>query len=240
MSLPNPQSSIPNLHPVPNHVGLILDGNRRWARAQGLPTLEGHRQGYENLKTIAEAAFNAGVQYVSAYIFSTENWNRSKEEVGYLMKLVINIASKDLNQLIDKNIKVVFLGTRDKLSKSVEKAINDAMERSKNNTGGTIALCFNYGGQLEITDAVKRIVSEGIVIEDITPDCIANHLYVPDVPPVDFMIRTSGEQRLSNFMLWRMSYAELYFVEKHWPAFTVDDLHIALEEYASRQRRFGT
>lgn len=239
MSLSNPQSSISSPHPVPNHLGLILDGNRRWARAEGLPTLEGHRQGYENLKTIAEAAFEAGVKYVSAYIFSTENWNRSKEEVGYLMKLVINIASKDLNQLIDKNIKVVFLGTREKLSKSVEKAIDDAMERSKNNTGGTIALCFNYGGQLEIVDAVKKIVAEGIELEEINPECIAEHLYSPDVPPVDFMIRTSGEQRLSNFMLWRMSYAELYFVEKHWPAFTVKDLHTALEEFASRQRRFG-
>lgn len=204
-----------------------------------MPTLEGHRQGYENLKTIAEEAFNAGVQYVSAYIFSTENWNRSKEEVGYLMKLVINIASKDLNQLIDKNIRVVFLGTREKLSKPVEKAINDAMERSRNNTGGTIALCFNYGGQLEITDAVKKIIASGVREEEVTPDLIASHLYHPDVPSVDFMIRTSGEQRLSNFMLWRMSYAELYFVEKHWPAFTVDDLRTALEEYASRQRRFG-
>lgn len=237
MSLSSPQSPVPN--PVPTHLGLILDGNRRWATAQGLPTLEGHRQGYENLKTIAEAAFDAGVQYVSAYIFSTENWNRSKDEVGYLMRLVINIATKDLDGLIKKNIKVVFLGTRDKLSKTVEKAIDSAIERSKNNTAGTIALCFNYGGQLEIADAVKKIINEGVPVEDINPECIASHLYNPEVPPVDFMIRTSGEQRLSNFMLWRMSYAELYFVDKHWPAFTVDDLKTALEEYASRQRRFG-
>jgi len=224
---------------VPKHLGLILDGNRRWARAQGLPTLEGHRQGYENLKTIAEAAFDAGVEFVSAYIFSTENWNRSQEEVGYLMRLVINIASKDLDELIKKNIKVVFLGTRDKLSKPVIKAIDGAIERSKDNTGGTIALCFNYGGQLEIVDAVKRIVADDTDAQDINQDLIANYLYEADVPPVDFMIRTSGEQRISNFMLWRMAYAELYFVEKHWPAFTVEDLRLAFEEYARRQRRFG-
>ena len=239
MSLQDPSSKLQDLGAAPRHLGLILDGNRRWARAQGLPTLEGHRQGYENLKTIAEAAFDVGVEFVSAYIFSTENWNRSKEEVGYLMKLVINIATKDLNQLIEKNIKVVFLGTRDKLSRPVEKAIDDAMERSKNNTGGTIALCFNYGGQLEIIDAVKALVAKGTKAEEITKEMIEANLYHPEVPPVDFMIRTSGEQRISNFMLWRMSYAELYFVEKHWPAFTVDDLQIAFLEYASRQRRFG-
>ncbi len=239
MSLQAPSSKLQDHSTIPRHLGLILDGNRRWAQAQGLPTLEGHRQGYENLKTIAEAAFDAGVKFVSAYIFSTENWDRSKEEVGYLMRLVINIASKDLDELIKKNVKVVFLGTRDKLSKAVIKAIDGATERSKNNTGGTVALCFNYGGQLEIIDAVKRIMSQGTDPADITNELIANNLYEPEVPPVDFMIRTSGEQRISNFMLWRMAYAELYFVQKHWPAFTVDDLQKALAEYANRQRRFG-
>ena len=224
---------------IPNHLGLILDGNRRWARAQGLPTLEGHRRGYDNLRTIAEAAFNAGVKYVSAYIFSTENWNRSQEEVGYLMKLVLNIASKELDDLINKNIKIVFLGTEDRLSKAVRNAVRDAEERSKNNDGGTLALCFNYGGRLEIVDAVKKMAAEGVDWSNIDESTITQHLYHADVPDVDFMIRTSGEQRLSNFMLWRISYSELLFVDKHWPAFTVEDLQAALDEYDSRQRRFG-
>ena len=225
---------------TPRHLGLILDGNRRWAEKNGLPKLEGHKRGYENLKVIAEAALDGGVEYLSAYIFSTENWNRSKEEVGYLMKLVVEVFTKDINSLIDKNIKIVFLGSRTGLSKSVEKAINGAEERSKDITGGTLALCFNYGGQLEITDAVKEIVALKVPENDIDEKLIEQHLYQPSVPPVDFMIRTSGEKRLSNFMLWRMAYTELYFTDKHWPAFDVDDLKEALFEYASRRRRFGS
>ncbi len=224
---------------IPRHLGLILDGNRRWARAQGLPTLEGHKKGYENLKTIAKAAFDAGVSCVSAYIFSTENWNRSEEEVGYLMKLVVSIANKDLDGLIEDNVKIVFLGSRDRLSKTVLKAVERAEERSKDNTGGTLALCFNYGGHDEIVHAVRAIVTEGISANDVNKEVLAAHMFHPEVPPVDFMIRTSGEQRLSNFMLWRMDYAELYFIKKHWPAFTVEDLDEALAEYAQRQRRYG-
>ena len=216
-----------------------MDGNRRWAASQGLPKLEGHRKGYENLKTIATAAYDAGVEYLSAYIFSTENWKRSEEEVGYLMKLVVDVFSKDIDTLIEKDVRVVFLGSRGKISKTVRKAIEGAEERSKDKTGGTLALCFNYGGHLEIVDAVKQIVAEGVSEDEIDEETIEKHLYYPDVPPVDLMIRTSGEQRISNFMLWRMSYAELYFTDKHWPAFSVDDLNAAFEEYASRQRRFG-
>ncbi len=224
---------------IPKHLGLIIDGNRRWAKARGLPTLEGHRRGYDNLKVIGEAAFDAGVEYVSVYIFSTENWSRSKEEVGYLMKLALNIASKDLDSLIEKNIKVVFLGSRQKLDKAIENAIDKVEEKSKNNTGGTLALCFNYGGQNELVHAVKNIISSGVGAPDVTKELIEQNLYKPEVPPIDFLIRTSGEQRLSNFMLWRVAYSELYFVDKHWPGFTVDDLSEALDVYANRRRRFG-
>ncbi len=224
---------------VPHHLGLILDGNRRWASAHGLQTLEGHKKGYENLKVIAAEAFESGVKYVSAYVFSTENWNRSKEEVGYLMNLIVNLANKDLDSLIEKNVRIVFLGTREKLPKSVVKALERAEQRSKDNTGGTLALCFNYGGQLEIVDAVQKIIADGIEAASVDQTIIENYLYQPDIPPVDFMIRTSGEQRTSNFMLWRMAYTELYFVDMHWPAFTIKDLSIAFKEYASRQRRFG-
>lgn len=224
---------------IPRHLGLILDGNRRWATAQGIPKLEGHRKGYENLKDIAQAAHEAGVEYLSAYIFSTENWKRSEEEVGYLMKLVVDVFSKDINTLIEKNIRVIFLGSREGVSKTVLKAINGAEERSKDKTGGTLALCFNYGGHLEIVDAVKKIIASGMDEQDVDVDAVTQNIYYPEIPPVDFMIRTSGEQRLSNFMMWRMAYSELYFTDKHWPAFTIKDLHEALEEYARRQRRYG-
>lgn len=224
---------------IPRHLGLILDGNRRWAKSKGLPTLEGHRQGYENLKDISRQAFNIGVQYVSAYIFSTENWNRTKEEVDYLMKLAMKIATKDARELIKENIKIIVLGIEDKVSPQLIKAWREAEEDSKNNTGGTLALCFNYGGLREITDAVKKIVQSGKPADEINEQTISDNLYHPELPPVDFMIRTSGEMRTSNFMLWRLAYSELYFTPVHWPAFDKTELLKALEEYASRNRRFG-
>ena len=237
----NPQSSAPDLRSdvVPQHIGLILDGNRRWAKSQGLPTLEGHRRGYENLKTIARESFNLGVKYVSAYIFSTENWSRTKEEVDYLMNLAMKMATKDAKELIKENIKIIVLGIEDRVDPKLIKAWRDAEEDSKNNTGGTLALCFNYGGQIEITDAVKRIVQSGIETKDVTPELIESNLYHPELPPIDLMVRTSGEQRISNFMLWRMAYAEMYFADVHWPAFNVKELSKALNEYSSRNRRFG-
>ncbi len=224
---------------LPRHLGLILDGNRRWASEQGLPALEGHRKGYDNLKTIARHAFDRGVEYVSAYIFSTENWNRAKEEVDYLMNLAMKIAIKDAKELIKENIKIVVLGVEDKVSPKLVKAWRDAEEDSKDNTGGTLALCFNYGGTRELTDAVKQIISEGTDAESITESVIAKHLYHPEVPDVDLVIRTSGEQRISNFMLWRIRYAELYFEKNHWPAMTTDNLDTALDDFALRNRRFG-
>lgn len=228
-----------NLTSIPNHIGIILDGNRRWARDQGLPTLEGHRKGYENLKTIAKVAFEKGVKYISAYVFSTENWSRSKDEVDYLMNLAMKLAVKDSKELIKENIRIVVLGIEDRVPPKLVKAWRDAEEDSKNNTGGTLALCFNYGGTREIIDATRAIVAEGIAPELITDEVVAQHLYHPEVPDIDFMIRTSGEMRISNFMLWRVKYAELYFVDKHWPAFSEEDFDKALEEYARRNRRFG-
>ncbi len=225
---------------VPVHLGLILDGNRRWAKAQGLPQLEGHRKGYENLKTIGKAGIKRGIKYVSAYVFSTENWNRSQEEVDYLMKLLLWVAKNEVVELHKENIRVRFAGSKDRLSTTLKKAITEAETKTKDNTAGSLVVCLNYGGQQEITDATKSIVNQGVSVEEITPQVIANHLYAPDVPPIDLIIRTSGEQRLSNFMLWRAAYSELIFVNKHWPAFNETDLDAALAEYASRQRRFGT
>lgn len=224
---------------TPKHIGFILDGNRRWARNNNLPTLEGHRRGYSILKDIATAAFDRGVSYVSAYVFSTENWNRSKEEVDYLMSLALNVAKKDAKKLAKDNVKIAVLGIDEKVSPKIIKAWREVEESSKNNTGGTLALCFNYGGKREISDAVQSAIKDGVSPGDITEQVIDSYLYHPDIPPVDMVIRTSGEQRLSNFMLWRVAYAELYFAKPHWPDFTVEELDKALEEFSRRNRRFG-
>ncbi len=224
---------------VPNHVGFILDGNRRWAVEQGIPSLEGHKVGYETLETIALSCFDKGIDYVSAYIFSVENWNRSKEEVGYLMDLVLRIATKDLDRMIKKGVKVNFIGSKDRLSNKIIKAIDKAEYKSRDNTKGVLVLCFNYGGNQEIVDATKKIIRSGISVDEITIEKFEENLYSPEIPSIDLVIRTSGEMRLSNFMLWRSSYSELYFCDVLWPAFTKDDLETALSEYNNRQRRFG-
>lgn len=224
---------------IPSHLGLILDGNRRWAEAHNLPSLEGHRKGYENLKTIVEAAMKRGITYISVYVFSTENWERSQEELDYLMKLLVWVSRHEINELHQEGICIRFVGSRERLSKKVLDAIESAEQKTKNNDKATIAFCFNYGGQQEITDAVKAIIKDGIPADKVTSDTIAQHLYAPDVPPIDLIIRTSGEQRLSNFMLWRAAYSELCFVDKLWPDFSEVDLDKALNDYAKRERRFG-
>lgn len=222
---------------IPTHLGLILDGNRRWAKSQGLPTLEGHRKGYENLKDIGKAAIERGVSYVSAYIFSTENWNRTPVEVKYLMGMAYDMVTRDVKEFNDENIRVVWLGSPEHVSKKLLNAIAAAEEKTAHNTKGTLAICFNYGGQQEIVDAAQKLINSGA--DSITPESFAQALYAPEVPPVDLLIRTSGEQRLSGFMLWRAAYAELYFAKKHWPEFSREDLDVALGDYANRQRRFG-
>jgi len=229
--------SIPN---VPNHLGLIMDGNRRWAKEKGLRPFEGHRRGYLRLKKIAEAAFDRNVKYVSAFVFSTENWNRSKEEVAYLMDLLYWVTTVELNKLDKRNIKIVFVGTQKGLSQKILDAIKIGEEKTAHNTGGTLVLCLNYGGQQELSDAFASIIRQGIAADQVTPELINKNLYDPSLPPLDLIIRTSGEQRLSGFMLWSAAYAELKFVLKYWPAFTVADLEDALQDYSRRHRRFGS
>jgi undecaprenyl diphosphate synthase len=225
---------------VPTHLGLILDGNRRWAREHGLPTMEGHKKGYENLKNVAQYAFKQGVKYVSAYVFSTENWKRSAEEVDYLMKLLIWVSRHEIKELDKENIRVQFLGEEERLSQDVISAMESAEERTKDNTGGTLLICLNYGGHQEIATAMNKILIKNPGIQEVSQEMIEKHLYKPDVPAVDMIIRTSGEQRISNFMLWRAAYSELYFTDVHWPAFSEQDLQLALDNFAARQRRFGS
>lgn len=224
---------------TPTHIGYIVDGNRRWAKEHGLPTYEGHLAGYNAIHEVAEATFDAGVSYMSAYIFSTENWQRSEEEVGKLMGLVLKLLTSDLPKFQENNIRLRVLGSKDNVSDRIVAAIEAAEQETQHNTRGTLAICFNYGGQLEIVDAVKKIVQSGVVADEVSRELIAKHLYAPEVPPCDLIVRTSGEQRLSNYMLWRAAYSELLFLDKNWPDMTKDDIAAILEEYKTRARRFG-
>lgn len=224
---------------IPGHLGLILDGNRRWAHENGLTSFEGHRTGYQNLKTIAKAAFDRGVGVVSAYIFSTDNWNRSKEEVAYLMDLAMWIFKNELKEFEKENIKIVFLGKMEGLSKKLQTAILRAEDRTRLNTRGTLALCFNYSGRMELVDTLRNILASGTGASDVSAKTIEENLYSPEVPPVDLVIRTSGERRISDFMLWRIAYAELIFCSENWPEYTEACLERDMIEYSNRQRRFG-
>lgn len=224
---------------IPQHLGIILDGNRRWARENGLSIYEGHKRGYKNMEIISEAALDRGVKYVSAYVFSTENWTRSKDEVRQLMKLFLWIFKHELGNLMRHGVRLRVLGSKVRLGKALLKAIHQAEEKTKDNTRGTLLLCLDYGGQQEIVDAMKGLVAEGVAPEDISPELISKHLYASDVPPVDLIIRTSGEQRLSNFMLWNAAYSELMFTPTKWPDFSVEELDEMLAAYAQRHRRFG-
>jgi undecaprenyl diphosphate synthase len=224
---------------IPRHVGYIIDGNRRWAKSHGIPTYEGHLAGYNALKEIAIETHDRGVEFVSAYVFSTENWKRSADEVKKLMNLVLKLISSDLPEFQTRNIRLRIAGTREGVSPKILKAIDKAEAETAHNTGGTFLLCFNYGGQLEIVDAVKAIINESVAAHEVDEKMIAEHLYTPEVPPLDVVVRTSGEQRLSNFMLWRTAYSEFVFLEKNWPDMTKDDVTFIMNEYTHRQRRFG-
>lgn len=224
---------------IPTHIGFIVDGNRRWAREHGLPKYEGHLAGYNAIQDIARATFDAGVKYMSAYVFSTENWKRSEDEVGKLMGLVLRLVKTDLHLFQENDIRLRIIGSRENVSEKILAAIDEAEDATKENTAGTLILCFNYGGQLELADSVKAIVASGAKPEEITPELIEQHLYAPDIPPCDLIVRTSGEQRLSNFMLWRSAYSEFMFLEKNWPDMTKQDVTDILLEYKRRGRRFG-
>lgn len=224
---------------IPTHIGYILDGNRRWAKANGLPTYEGHLAGYNALKDVIAATADAGVKYISLYTWSTENWTRAEEEVKSMMRLVRRLFKSDIKQLVNDGYKLIVLGTRDKLPEDIVDLIDETERASVHGTRATIAMCFNYGGQLEIVEAAKKIVQAGYTPEDITNEIIEKSLYAPEVPPCDIVVRTSGEQRLSNFMLWRAAYSEFIFLEKNWPEMTKDDVTGILEEYQRRERRIG-
>lgn len=218
------------------HVGIIMDGNRRWAKKRGVPTAEGHRQGYKTLKELLKSIKTLNIEYLSVYSFSTENWSRSKEEVEGIMKLLMWVIRNELEELVKEGIRVRWVGPEDNVPADVVKAIRRAESKTEKLTEGTLALCFNYGGQQEIADAAAKVAATG---DEITPESIEANLYQPDIPPIDLLIRTSGEQRLSNFMLWRSAYAEFAFTPTLWPDFTGQELEQMVKDYNNRTRRFG-
>lgn len=224
---------------LPQHIGYIMDGNRRWARSHGLPAYEGHLAGYNSLKDVLTATIEAGVKYASVYAFSGENWQRDQDEVGRLMNLFVSAVKNDIDYIQKQQVRVVVLGGRDNLDAKILAAIENIESKTAENTAGVLALCFNYGGQAEIADAVKKIVQSGVSADEVTPELITQYLYAPEVPPCDVIVRTSGEQRLSNFMLWRAAYSELIFLNKNWPDMRKEDVVNILEEYKKRNRRFG-
>lgn len=222
-----------------NHVALILDGNRRWAKKRGLKSVEGHQRGAEVLKKIALNFFDRGIPYISAYIFSTENWQRTQSEVNYLMSLVIKATEKYLDEFNQKNIRIRIIGSRENLPKNVLNSIDKVESKTISNKRGTLALCFNYGGKDEIVRAVSNIVQDKVAQSEVTEELFESYLLSGELPPVDLLIRTSGEQRLSGFLLWKIAYSELFFTDTLWPDFDKSDIDEALEFYQGRERRYG-
>ena len=228
---------------IPNHVAIILDGNGRWAKEKGMIRSEGHKAGFNNLVSLSKHVFKTGVKVLSVYAFSTENFKRSKDEVNFLMTIFEKKFMEYANELKKDNIKVVFSGARSKPVKDkLINIINKCEEITKDCTGGIMNICFNYGSHLEIKTAIERIhndINNNIIsIDDINEDMLYHYMY-QDLPPIDFMIRTSGEQRLSNFMLYQLTYAELYFPKTYFPDFNEEEFDKSLVEYTKRDRRFG-
>lgn len=227
---------------VPNHVGIIMDGNGRWAQKRGLKRSAGHKAGSQNLRKLTKHIFKKGVKVLSLYAFSTENFKRDKEEVDYLMNLLVDYFNKEKDTYIKNETRVVFSGSKDNLSPEVLDIMARVEEETKMFKERTINICFNYGGRLEIVDTTKKIVKKvldgELKLEDINEEVFDDNLY-NKLPPVDYVIRTSGEQRISNFLLWEASYAEYYFPKVLFPDFDEKEFDIALEEYENRNRRFG-
>lgn len=223
---------------IPNHVAIIMDGNGRWAKKRNLPRSLGHKAGSENLKKLGLHIFKRGVRVLSVYAFSTENFKRSPEEIDYLMNLFVKNFKKELKVFAENNIRVVFSGRKEPLRSDVLEAMDEVVEATKENTGGIFNICLNYGSQYEIVDAVKRIVSEKKDVSELTPKEFEKYLY-QELPPVDFLIRTSGEYRLSNFMMYQLAYAEFYFTDCLFPDFNDEKFDEALQAFQNRDRRFG-
>ena len=232
-----------NQEAMPKHIAIIMDGNRRWAKEKGKPASYGHKEGAKTLEKIVRYAKKIGLKYITVYAFSTENWKRAEEEVKALMTLLQNYLDEYSKKADTENTRIKILGDISALQEGIQKSILNCMERTKNNTGITFNIALNYGGRDEIVKAVKQIAEQikdnKIQVEEITEDLVKNNLYTKGDPDPDLLIRTSGEQRLSNFLPWQLAYTEFLFVDKNWPDFEEKDLDEAIIEYQKRTRKFG-
>ena len=231
------------LKKIPTHVAIIMDGNGRWAKKRNMPRIKGHYEGMQTVKKITKYASKLGIQYLTLYAFSTENWARPKEEVSYLMDLPEKMFTSFMPELMENNVKVEVIGVVEKLPENTRKAVEDAIEQTKNNTGLKLIFALNYGSKDEIVTAVKRIAqgaaNNEYKVEEIDEQLISDNLFTKDTPDPDLLIRTSGEQRISNFLLWQIAYSEFIFTKVAWPDFVEEEFYKALLEYQSRDRRFG-
>ncbi len=221
------------------HIAIIMDGNRRWAKEKMLPSAVGHQKGVESLKKTMRLFDEFGIKYLTVYAFSTENWNRKKEEVEFLMTLLAKTLSNELDEMHKENVKIKFLGNINELNENLIKIVKNAEKKTENNTGVNLNIAFNYGSRDEIKNALKAIINEGIKAEDITEETISQHLYSKDIPDPDLLIRTGGEKRISNYLLWQLAYSELYVTDAFWPDFDREELTKAILEFEKRNRRFG-
>ena len=231
--------TIKNIANLPHHVAIIMDGNGRWAEKQGLPRLLGHRAGVENTRPIIKCLSEHGIGYATLYAFSTENWGRPEDEVRGLLSLLEEVIDEESDELHRNGVRIRHVGRLERLSKKLRKSIDRAEKMTEANTGLTLGVAFNYGGRAEILDAVRRIIAEGVPPQDVNEDLLQQHLYTADFPDVDLLIRTSGELRSSNFLIWQAAYSEYYFTPVLWPDFDAKCLEKALLDYSRRQRRFG-
>lgn len=224
---------------IPTHIAIIMDGNRRWAKERNLPSAMGHKKGVEALKTTLRACNDFGIKYLTVYAFSTENWNRKKEEVDFLMELLALTLTNELAEMHEEGVKISFIGDISKLSQKLQKILANSVETTKDNTGVNLQIAFNYGSRDEILHAVKSIVQKGIKPEEITEEIVSQNLYTKDIPDPDLLIRTGGELRVSNYLLWQIAYSEILVVKEYWPEFGREALADAVKEFQRRQRRFG-
>lgn len=224
---------------LPDHVAIIMDGNGRWAQRRGLPRIAGHKKGAESVRTVLEAARRLGIRVLTLYAFSDENWGRPEEEVGFLMRMLEQYLQSEIRALMKNDIRLRVIGRTEKLPSTARDLIRKATAETAGNKGLVLVLALSYGGRGEIIDAVRRIGSEGTALQDVSEELIASHLDTAGLPDPDLIIRTSGEQRISNFLLWQSAYAEFYFTETPWPAFGEKEFLLAMLDYQGRQRRFG-
>ncbi|MFN3741338.1 MAG: isoprenyl transferase [Anaerolineales bacterium] len=224
---------------LPRHVAIIMDGNGRWALARGLPRLAGHRAGTENLRRIIRAAVEFGIQYLTIYAFSTENWGRPPEEVQGLMRILEDVIDRELEELHREGVQIRHIGRLDRLNPRLQQKVIQAVEKTRQNARLVLNVAFNYGGRDEIVYAIQRIIQDGVPAEAVTPELVSRYLFTAGVPDPDLIIRTSGELRISNFLIWQAAYAEWYVTPTYWPDFDKEEFRRALEAYAQRDRRFG-